>query len=300
MGFFDFGSKKNTLSQEVMMPQWQEQTGKALSDYLLKYLPQYQPGENYTGKLSADMTGFEQSGLGLLDKYLNSGNTGELFGAGKQQVMDTLGGKFADPNSSPYIKSMINLANMNLGDQINTARAKRGARGTYYTTDAIREEGDLAERTQNYLNTIVGDFVNRERQNMLGAANTAAQMDEYENVTAPLTKVQASQSLGSLQRLLEQADLERQYQDFTRKRGELTALPGQAQSLYSTSVPYGIKSMTKKAPSALMAMLGEAGGAFGSYNTHEYGYDVNQSSIKDVISMLTGGLSGGMGGMPTG
>jgi len=291
------GSRENTVTQEPMMPDWQLETGKQLAALIQKAMAGYNPGETYKGNLSADMTGFEKSGLGVLGDYINAPNTGDLFGAGKQQVMDTLGGKFADPNQSPFIKSMMNLSNMNLQDQITQARGQAGARGTYYTDSAIKGENTLRERTMNNLNAIIGQFIGNERDKMFQAAPLAQGMDQYANITAPLSKVGASQTLGSLQRLMEQSDLERQYQEFMRQRGEQSGLVNKAESLYSTSVPYGIKSMSSKSPSTLMSILGEIIPAFGSYNTHKYGYDTNQSSIKEMIDMvLKAAMAMGTGG----
>lgn len=238
---FGLGKKKKgggEINIEDLYPSWTKTAANTLAPWVQKYLPAFEPGAGYGGKFTAGETPFETTGLNILDKYLGGADTGELFGAGKQQILDTLGGKFADPNQSPFIKSMIALSKMNLTDQINAARGRRGARGTYYTEEGLREEGRLGERTQNLLNTIIGQFIEGERGKMFEAAPLAQGMDEYENVIAPLKKVTASQTLGSLRRLIEQADLEHQYQDFVRKRREM-AMPLDAASLLMQSRPGG-------------------------------------------------------------
>lgn len=221
-----FGGKKKggSVNMEDYYPSWTKTAANTLAPWVKQYLPQFQPGAAYGGKMTAGATPFETSGLDILSKYMNAPNTGELFGAGKQQIMDTLGGRFADPNESPFIKSMIDMSKMNLTDLINQTRARRGGRGTYYTEEGLREEGDIGARSQANLDAIIGQFIQNERQNMLGAVPQATQMDEYESVLAPLKKITASQTLGSLQRTIEQADLEKKYQDFVRQRQEM-AMP---------------------------------------------------------------------------
>ena len=53
--------------------------------------------------------------------------------------------------------------------------------------------------------------------------------------------MQAATSTGALPRIIEQAGLERKYEEFQRQRGELGKVPGIAQSAFGTNVPYGFK-----------------------------------------------------------
>ena len=216
-----------------MIPPWQRSSLEGLSNLVNTNLPNYQPGKEYSGAFTAPMSGFESTGLELLKNYLGTSATGDLYGAAKSQIMDTLGGKFADPQSSPFIKSMTNLAKMNLRDEIDRSRASAGSRGTYFTTQAMKGERDLGERTQNYLNSIIGQFSQEERNKMFQAAPMASALEEYGLHTAPLKQVAASQTFGSLPRLIEQADLETRYQDFTRKQGELGDVQNTAKFLAS-------------------------------------------------------------------
>lgn len=278
------GDGEGDVSQQQMMPDWQSAIGKQLAGWIEQYLPNFKPGEAYTGKLTAGATPYETQGLDMLGDYMNAPNTGDLFGAGKQQIMDTLGGKYADPNESPYIKSMINLSKMNLNDLITQARAQRGGRGTYYTTDALRQESQLGERTQNYMNTLIGQFIQNERQNMLNAVPQATAMDEYATTTAPLRKVSASQTLGSLNRLIEQSDLEKQYQEFVRQRQEMAMPVSTAQNLYGTNTNYGVMDYQNQDQNPLMNLLsplisGVGTGASGLWNKFFGGGSTGTSNI---------------------
>lgn len=242
-----FGKKKSggeTVTADEMLTADQKAVGGGLSSWIQQFLSAYQPGKDYTGAFTAGTTDIEKTGLEQLETLMGAPATGDLFAAGKQQILDTLGGKYADVNASPYIKAMVNLSKQNLGDLINTSRRGAGARGSYFSRGAMQDENTLNERTLNALNAVVGEFMNTERGRQFQAAPIAQSMDQYGNLTAPLAKIQASQSLGGLERTIEQADLEAQYADFKRQQEELSAVPGQAQSFYGQNVPYGLKSVT--------------------------------------------------------
>ena len=226
MSMFGGGKKKGggSVNLEDYYPSWMKTTANTLAPWVQKYLPQFQPGQAYGGKLTTEATPFETTGLGILSKYLNSADTGELFGAGRQQALDTLRGDYANPMTSPVIKSWKDLASLNLGDEMNKLRASRGSRNQYFSSETGAQEGDLVRRNQADLNALIGNFINQERGRQVGMVPQAAQMDEYEQALAPLKKIGASQTLGSLQRTIEQANLERQYQDFIRQRNA-TAMP---------------------------------------------------------------------------
>lgn len=241
------GKKKSggdTISADQMIPSWQADSGKALSAWAQRFLPDYTPGAAYGGQFTAGMSPEEQKGLGTLDGFLNGPGTGDLFAAAKGQTLDTLGGKYLDPNQNPWIKSMTALSSQNLGDQINAARASEGARGNFFSSGSQNNERLLRERTLNNLNATVGQALQTERQNQVNAVPVAQALDQYANNTVPLSQVNASQTYGALSRTLSQADLESQYNDYLRQRNELSGVPSAAQGVYGTQQPYGLKSVT--------------------------------------------------------
>lgn len=233
-----------SVSPQPQIPGWQSMLGEDLSSWVRKFLPSYSPGQPYGGKLSVkEPSRFEQIGLEQLGGLLGQPATGDIFGAAKGQIMDTLGGRYADPSTSPFIQAATKLAGQNLRDSIDLSRGQRGARGTFFTRSGLQEESRLTERTQNSLNAIIGDFINQERGRQLTAVPYAKELEQY-SLDAPLKKIAASQSLGSLPRILEQADLERQYADFNRQRGELSGIPNIGASVLSKAVPYGFNELT--------------------------------------------------------
>jgi len=260
-----FGNKSKggqTISAKQMIPEFQAGAGQKLAEWIKKYMDQYAPGETYPGALSAGMSSQEQSGMSLLDQFLGGSNIGDLFKAGKSQVLDTLSGKYADPNASPFIKAMKNMSAQDLQDAINKSTQGLGARGKFFSTAALGETKDLTSRNLTNLNSIIGNFIQNERQNMLSTVPLANAMDEYELTTAPLAKVGASQTYGALSRTLEQADYERRYNDYLRKHTEMAQPISVAQGLYSTQQPYGIQNwqMPKENTNSLSSLLSTLGG----------------------------------------
>ena len=235
------GKKKSggdTMPEQIMLPGFQQDAGKAISEFIKKYMGQYEPGKDYTGEFVAPMTGSENTGINRLNQFLAAPELSGLFGAAEQNLTDTLGGRFANPNESPFIKSMINLSNMNLQDSIDASRRGAGSRGAYFTRSAQQDENKLRERANLGLDAVVGDFINQERGRQMQASPLAMAFEKYKTLDVPLAKIDAYQTYGSLPRLLQQANLESEYEDFKRKQGELSGVPGTAQNLFSTNTPY--------------------------------------------------------------
>lgn len=238
-----FGKKKSggeTVPAQTLLPGYQQQAGEQLGDYIKKFMAQYTPGKEFPEGFDVfgQPTQEESAGMTRLNQFLAQPELNALLSGAEQNVVDTLGGKFLNPAESPFIRSMVNLSKMNLDDLINQSRARAGARGTYFTKEAQAEEGRLAERTQNFLDKTVGEFIESERGRQLQSVPLALAIDQYRNLDVPLKKIEASQTFGSLPRLLQQAQLEAEYQDFQRKQGELGKVVGTAQDLFGTNTPY--------------------------------------------------------------
>lgn len=257
MGCFDMGNK--TKRVEPMMEDFQLKSGKVIGDLVAKFLPGYGPGQPYKGQMTAGLTEQEKASLAILSKMLTSPDTGELFGLGKQHISETLRGKYADPGKSPFIQSMQKLARKDLEKSIDVSRARRGGAGQFFTSKTLEEEGKLEESTLDKLNVLIGSFIEGERGRMLRSVPLATQMDEYETFTAPLKKITAGQTLGSLERIVQQAELERRYQDFIRQNREYQNLMGAGQNLFQTKVPYGFKDYEIPGSSKFDRTMGIAG-----------------------------------------
>lgn len=257
-----FGKKSsggNPVTWQDLIPPWQQQTQMNLSQFVQQYLNQYVPGSGYTGKLTAPMTGLESQGQGILQSYLNGGGSGPLLDAADQQIQDTLAGKYTNPNTNPFIQSMKALSTQNLNDSINSARASSGARGNYFSTAAITGENLLRQKSNTDLNAQIGSVLNQERANQFNAVPIAQTLDQYKNQTLPLSQIGASQQYGGLQRTIDQANLEAQYNEYVRQQKELAGVmdtaQGTASSTQSNYVP-NLVSPTTTQDNSLGSILG--------------------------------------------
>ncbi len=270
-----FGKKEKGGDLIDTTPKWLQELGKSLGDQVNTGLKNYTPGAAYTGDLNVagSPTYQEQVSLDDLSKYLGEPGTGSLFDQASGQVSDTLAGKYADPNSSPFIQAMSKLAKNQLRESIDTERGRRGARGNYYTKAGVQAESKLQGNSMDQLQALVGQFIQNERQNMLGAATTAKGLDEYKNQTVPLKKIAAGQTYGSLTRMINQANLESQYQDYIRQRTELSNNQGTA-----TTLAVNQPNITP-----------------GQMRTPKYTVNNDLGNVMGALDSLTGGGQGGGG-----
>lgn len=240
---------------------------KGLGDVVGKYLPQYDPGKDYGGQFTAPMTRPEVKSTQLLNQYLDSSPTGQNYDLASQQLKSTLTGGY-NPSTSPYYDSMKQASQVALQDQLDAARRDAGARGSYFTEGAQRDEQRLRSDSTSQLNQVLGQLYENERQRQFQGIGLGKELDAYNNL-ARTGQIQAGQQYGSLERTIQQADLEARYQDFMRKQQEQAAVPGIAQGLASTSINYGLQSIPQQSSfqqiiSALAPLAGTAiGGAFG-------------------------------------
>lgn len=270
----------------------QLRVSKELSDYISKYLPGYEPGKEYTGERTADLSTPEQRSLELLDKYLGGPATGETFGLGEQEIRKTLTGDY-DPRTSLFYNALKDTSRTNLNDELDLSRRAAGARGSYFTEGAMRDESRLRERNLQFLNNVLGDLFQSERDKRFQAAPIAQSMDAYKT-SAQVGQVQAGQQYGALPRLVGQADLEAKYQDFLRQQQERGTVPGQAQSYFGTPVTFGMKNIPlPQQPSALERILGVAAPIAGAAAGTFFGGPAGGMAGYQLGSGLSQAVSGG-------
>jgi hypothetical protein len=240
-----FGKKTSggeTIPAEQLVNPLVNKTGSQLSSFVDQYLKNFQPGSPYGGQFTAGSTGLEKTGLDQLKALLAGPATGNLFAGGAGEIQKTLSGFYADPSKSPFIQAATKMAKTQLGDLTDAARARRGARGTYFTSDALTEERNLAQNTLTNLQAVIGQFIEGERGRQFSAADKALDFDKYQNLTAPLTRIEGSQSLGGLERIIEQNDLEARYNEFKRQQTEKQVPLTAAQDLFggASRLPSGV------------------------------------------------------------
>lgn len=156
-------------------------------------------------------------------------------------------------------------------DVLNRESAITGSR---FGTNIQRQKENLAADLSNQRGMFLADLFNKMQDRKLQGARGL--------------QITAEQTQGILQQIAEQSAIQRalkdqqakdRYAEFNRARGEELSRIGLMQD--EKQNPLG--TVTKKSPSLFMSMLGEANPIVGSYNTHNYGYTTNQTSISDTI-----------------
>ncbi len=249
-----FKEDKQTVNLEPDKTPEQLAVLKAQAEWAQKYGSAYEPGKDYSGQLTAEMTPWEKLSMELLTKYAGSANTGELFGLAKDEVSKTLT-DYYNPYTSDYYKSLRTQAGLDTEEAIDTLRRSQGYKGAFFNDSTMRKEGDIRLKGATSLSTLLGSMMDEERARKLSTVPTAVSMDTYENQTAPLNKISALQTAGSLPRTIETENMERLYQDFVRKQTELKGAQESAMGVASTPITYGVKSYESTQPSAFERIM---------------------------------------------
>lgn len=281
-----FSSKKSTTTLEPMLTDEQKKAMSLLTNFgATGQLGDFQAGQQYDlSGFNFDQTGMEQTGQNLFNQNMNS----QYLGDAQNALSGMVNAKFnPDDPSSGFAAFQRQLARSTKGqdDVINRDAAIMGSR---FGSRIGRDKVDLAERQSDITASKLGDLWAQTEQNKLGAAAGLANIDQVIQ-----QKTQQAYQLGGLERDLKNQKAQIAYDDWQRSRNERLSSIDALSGVMNKNVEYGLKSYTKKSPGIGMAMLGEVIPGIGSYNTHEYGYTTNQTSISDAMKILQG-MSGGI------
>ena len=251
MSFFSklFGGKKKTISQEPLIPKWQEDLGKQLADWAKQYISSYVPGAEYKSltKLMTP-TFWEQTALEKLTDYMKQ-PIPTLIPEAKEEISKTLKGEY-DPYTSEYYKAMKKGVERERKERLrslNNLMAKYGLRSSSYRGKGL---SDLEEETFEKLSQLLATLSENERIRRLQVLPYALETAKFEEML-PVQRIQTGMQYGSLPRLLEQIG----YEDFLRKQKELQFPYSVALSTFGRQIPYGVKSFSYKTKSPFMSFL---------------------------------------------
>lgn len=155
-----------------------------------------------------------------------------LYGRGTQMLSDTLGGRYLDPESNPYLSKTADVitkkAREGFGRELDMVDSGANRSGAFYSTGAARLRGDAADRfgqnLTNSLSALYGDNYTRERGNMLSALSPALSYDQI-----PFSMTSSLYGAEALPRTIADRQLAGQYQDFLRTNEE---------TRYQNELPY--------------------------------------------------------------
>ena len=266
MGFFS--SKNKTINLEPMLTDEQKQAQTQLMNL----------GQLYDlSGFDFNMTPTELTGNNILSQYLSSG-TPQLDTA-SSVLTDMANTQFNpdDPSSGfAAYKRQVARATKDADDVLNREAAITGSR---YGTSIGQNKADLAAQQSDMLASKLAELYNTSQDRALSAAGGLLDVQNLEN-SLTQNKLMAAYQYGSLQRDLTNQKAQLAYEDWQRAENERVS---GLNSVWGRNVDYGMKSYTQKSPSTFMSMVGEVIPAIGSYNTHEYGYTTNQTSINQAL-----------------
>lgn len=178
-------------------------------------------GEKYPGPLVAALSEFEETGLEGLRDYLGKPlpTEGELYTSAVDEIAKTLAGEY-DPAQGEYYKAYKTSVLRELEEAKDRLAAATSARDKYFGGGRIATTGELEESAVGDLALVLGQLAERERERRLTAVPQALGLTEYEE-QAPVRRVEVSQQLGALPRIIEQMETDREYQEWVRALGDL-------------------------------------------------------------------------------
>lgn len=178
-------------------------------------------GEQYGGPLVAALSKYEQTGLDQLGTYLDQPlpSEGTLYTSAVDEITKTLAGDY-DPSKSEYYQAYKNAVMRELEESKDRLKASTSARDKYFGGGRIATEGELEESAVGDLALIMGQLAEQERMNRLNVLDPALQYSQFAEA-APMTRIAASQEFGDLPRLIEQAEMDADYQEWMRALNDL-------------------------------------------------------------------------------
>lgn len=255
----------------------------------------YTAGAEYNGPLGDfNMSTAESVGQSKLLDLIHSALPSAFTNA-QNEYQSVLDGKYDPYNDKGVYQGYKTQALLNQKDAVDALNRQLSVTGDTYSTNRGRSLSDLYSSTNADLSSKLGalyqDYSN-QRLNAAGQLLNSGIQEEGLNQG----RINLANTVGSLPRLLQDAQAKAKYADFLRQQQEKSSVINAANTLFNNDQRNGATTFqTPDQPSTFMSMLGEVSPLVGSYNQHEYGYNTNQTSISQTIAALTKALSAGGG-----
>ena len=272
-----FKSKSNTTTQEEMISPEQKRAREILMQYgMTGATPTgYQAGEAYDlSGFNFDPSQYELSGLQQL--FMPSSDLDAARGVYNSMTDTTFNPEDQSTGLGAFRKA-LSRETQDASDVLNREAAITGGR---FGTGIQKQKADLAAQQSEQMGIKLAELFNNQQNRALSAASGLQGVEGLQqNRLAQLFQY------GGLERDLQNQKAQLEYNDKQRQRDEQLATMSTLGDIYKQNNQWGVKSVTTKTPGIGMAMLGEFNPLVGSYNTHQYGYDTNQTSISDGVKM---------------
>jgi len=232
-----------------------------------------------------NVTPIEQQGQTALQNMLNGGLP-KQFAAGDAALADYLKTNPTDVAAQfdPFSAQVDRQTN----ESQRALKRSTGALGNLYSTDTIRNLGDIQARGNETKASQLASLTDNALNRRLQAILLAYQSGEAQQA-AQLSQIAASQNYGSLTRQLNDASIKARDAELLRRRNELQ-LPIQAATAVSgQQANFGVPSVQTNPYGDLLNLAGQLGGQYlsnkqtnsmldryyqsGSGSTSNYGYN---------------------------
>lgn len=263
-----------TVTQEALRTPEQQAAQKALLQFgETGSYGGYTAGQQYGGPFgNFEMSDLERFSQSRLTDLLSSGAP-RSFALGESALEDLLTTDKYDPlKSGGAYDLMQGTMDRQIRDATTAAKRNAAYQGNLYSSDAVRQLGDVQAKGVEAKNSLLGSLYQNYIGQRLSAIPQALGAGTASEEMA-LNRINAGYSAGALPRNLNTAKAQAEYQDFLRQRaekqGQLTTLSG----LSSSNANWGVPSLTlpgqsgweklldigaKILPSAFKAMGGAA------------------------------------------
>ncbi|MBL0360414.1 MAG: hypothetical protein IPP70_05035, partial [Elusimicrobia bacterium] len=148
-----------------------------------------------------------------------------------------------------------------IADSNRALKRNAGFAGGLYSTNTIRQLGDIQARGNETLTSELARLTDSALNRRLQAIPLAYQSAEAKR-NAAIQNVAASQQYGSLTRKLNDAAIKARDAELLRRRQELQLPIQAAQSVAGQSSQFGVPSVTTSPYQDLMKMIGQVGGSY--------------------------------------
>lgn len=204
------------------------------------------------------VTGTEQQGLSQLEQLL-SGGIPKQYQMGDAALADYLA---TDPmDVSAQYDPFKATVNRQIKESDRALKRNAGVMGNLYSTDTIRQLGDIQARGNETLTSQLANLTNESLNRRLQAIPLAYQSAEAQQ-NAALRNIDASQRYGALTRQLNDASIKARDAELLRRRQELQLPIQAAQTVAGQGSNFGVPSIETSPYSSLLNMVGMIGGSY--------------------------------------
>ena len=252
-----FESEEGGVQTIGTMSPEQQSLMAALGPWLQSRIGQGLPG--WEGAFTAPLSEYEQTGMGLLGDYIGGGigDTAEMGLGAYQQALQGLSPeqvhqqymKYTAPAEARYLKEQL----------IPTFKESMVPGGALRSTGTERGIGDIVSKFGEGQMGRIGERITSERA---GARSMLPYLSQMSSLEGGMPQIEAALQYGQIPRMIEQAELQAQIQEFIRTTPELSPILNQMQQFlgHQTMAAYNQPFQ----PSPFMQFLGAVAPGVGS------------------------------------